>query len=427
MHVLLVTVGSAGDVHPFVGMGLALRARGHRVTLITSGYFQGLAEKAGLDFVAVGTREEFQTIADNPDLWHPSKGIHAIIDTILSNLEKLYSTIEERYVPGETVMAASSLALGARIAQDKLGIPTASVHLSPSVLRSMYETPKLPQIPFTSTWPRWTKRLILGIADTFVIDPACAPKINELRRRLGLGPARGIFKDWWHSRDRIIGMWPEWFGATQPDWPEQVRLTGFPLWDERGVSGMSDELVKFLAEGDAPVLFTPGSAMFHGEEFFEESAKACALGGKRGILLSRHSAHIPKSLPKGVRHFDYAPFSELLPRACALVHHGGIGTTSQALAAGVVQVPMPMSHDQFDNAWRVERLGVGVTAKRKEYRAAKVAEILGRVTGNEGMKRQAREVAKRFEEVDGIAAACELIEGLGVRSNSGSPLTGASK
>ena len=72
--------------------------------------------------------------------------------------------------------------------------------------------------------------------------------------------------------------------------------------------------------------------------------------GRRGLLLSRHREHIPRTLPSDVRHVEYAPFSELLPRCAALVHHGGIGTSAQALAAGVPQLIMPMGHDQPDNS-----------------------------------------------------------------------------
>jgi UDP:flavonoid glycosyltransferase YjiC (YdhE family) len=139
---------------------------------------------------------------------------------------------------------------------------------------------------------------------------------------------------------------------------------------------VSPELERFLAAGEKPIAFTPGSAMQFGQSFFRESAKACELLNRRGILLSRHREHIPVDLPPTVRHFDYAPFSRILPRCAALVHHGGIGTTSQALAAGVPQLIMPMAHDQFDNAHRVARLGAGDVIKRRNYRAKAAAAKL---------------------------------------------------
>ena len=98
-------------------------------------------------------------------------------------------------------------------------------------------------------------------------------------------------------------------------------------WDHRSAFN----LPSFLAVGDAPIAFTPGSAMTFGQSFFRESVKACQIVGRRGILLSRHREHIPPELPPTVRHFDYAPFSRILPRCAALVHHGGVGTMSVRL------------------------------------------------------------------------------------------------
>ena len=118
---------------------------------------------------------------------------------------------------------------------------------------------------------------------------------------------------------------------------------------------------------------TPGSAMRHAQEFFAESVAACQRLGRRGLLLTRFAEQVPTDLPETIRHLEYVPFSRVLPRAAALVHHGGIGTTAQALAAGIPQLVMPLAHDQPDNAARLERLGVGRTIAPRRYRAARAA------------------------------------------------------
>jgi UDP:flavonoid glycosyltransferase YjiC (YdhE family) len=191
-----------------------------------------------------------------------------------------------------------------------------------------------------------------------------------------------------------------------------VRLTGFPLWDERGVEPLPGELVRFLENGDRPVAFTPGSANVHGREFFETSVKASRLAGKRALLLTRHRDQVPDRPSADVMHVPYAPFSELLPRCAALVHHGGIGTTAQALAAGCPQVVMPLSHDQPDNGARVERLGVGRLIPPRKYKAQNIARVLDELTKSEEVGRRCTEVASRFEGVDAIGRACEEIGGL---------------
>jgi UDP:flavonoid glycosyltransferase YjiC (YdhE family) len=205
-------------------------------------------------------------------------------------------------------------------------------------------------------------------------------------------------------------MFPEWFAAPQRDWPQQTVLAGFPLYDERGLSPLEDELLTFLESGDAPLVFTPGSAMMHGREFFSTAAEACRLLGCRGILLTRFAEQVPSALPAGVRHFTYAPFSQLLPRAAALVHHGGIGTLSQGFATGIPQLVMPMSFDQPDNAARLERLGTGLALAPKRFQAANVAAVLRRLLDSPEVATRCREVAERVAQQRAVEVACNSIE-----------------
>src|SRR5688572_13529405 len=137
LNFLLVPIGSHGDVHPFVGLGLALRARGHCVTVVTNPHFEPLVRRVGLGFAPVGTAEEYRTLAADPDLWHPTKAFGVMARGVLAAMGPTYGAIVERNVPGETIVAASSLGFGARMAQDAHGVPTATVHLQPGVLRTV--------------------------------------------------------------------------------------------------------------------------------------------------------------------------------------------------------------------------------------------------------------------------------------------------
>src|SRR5947209_17645407 len=102
MHHLLITIGSHGDTHPFVGLGRRLRERGHRVTLAANGTFAPLIEKAGLEFVELGTEEEFRQAINQPDLWHPVKGPRTVLEQgLLPLVSRAYDVVAERYVPGE--------------------------------------------------------------------------------------------------------------------------------------------------------------------------------------------------------------------------------------------------------------------------------------------------------------------------------------
>ena len=153
--------------------------------------------------------------------------------------------------------------------------------------------------------------------------------LNRFCRELNLPPARRIFSYWLHTTDLIVGLFPDWFGPPQPDWPTNVRLAGFPLWDSDVDAQLSGDVREFLAAGVPPIAFSPGSANREAQSFFAAAVEACQRLGRRGILLTKYGEQLPAKLPETVRHFGFVPLSKLLPHTAALVHHGGIGTCAK--------------------------------------------------------------------------------------------------
>src|SRR4051794_13214997 len=96
LNTLLIALGSHGDVHPFVGIGRALRGRGHHVTVMANGLFEPLVTRAGLGFLACGTADEYRAVATNPDLWHPTKGFKMVAEFgMLRNIRPVYDAVAE--------------------------------------------------------------------------------------------------------------------------------------------------------------------------------------------------------------------------------------------------------------------------------------------------------------------------------------------
>jgi len=406
--------------------GWRSNARGHRVKIITNPFFGEIANRVGLELVPLGTVETFRKALTDPLLWHSKKGTAVVFDLVLDGLRETYDAVVNHYVPGETVVVASSLGLAARIAQDKLHIPTATVHLSPSQFRSCIEPPKLPGLWMPRWLPMWVKIKMWAGIDRLVLDRMLGPKVNTLRAELGLPPVEGILRDFWNSPQRVIGLFPDWFGKPQADWPPQTRLTGFPLFDETDAHQPDPRLDQFLNDGSPPIVFTPGSAMYHGQEFFLAGTEACKRLNRRGILLTRHAEQIPANLPAMVRHFVYAPFSQLLPKAAALVHHGGIGTSAQAMAAGCRQLVTPFAHDQFDNADRLRWLGVARVLNADKYNPITAARELGLLLQDESVTQKCKEISSRLSNDQSISVTCEFdriaqprwIEMIPIRTNS---------
>ncbi len=397
MHALLVPVGSHGDVHPFLGLGQALRARGHRVTFLINEYFGPLVRGLGFEMAAVGGAELFEAAMRRPDLWHPTRGFAAVAPGIVDGARLVFDLIRERYVPGEAVAVGGTLAFGVRLAEEALGVPGATVHLQPAVIHSHHDTPIYAGAD-TRRWPRWIKRPFFDLVYARLIEPHIRPGLNDYRRELGLPPVADVMRRWIHSPRLVLGFFPAWFGPPQPDWPKSTRLVGFPLYDEADVTPIAPELDGFLDAGPPPIAFTPGSANLTGRAFFEAAAEACVRLGRRGLLLTRHADQVPSALPEGVRHVDYAPFSRLLPRVAALVHHGGVGTSAQGMAAGVPHLVMPLAHDQFDNAARMQRLGIARSLWPSRFRGPAVADALRRLTEDPGVAESCRRVVARFAD-----------------------------
>lgn len=408
MRILIYAMGSAGDVHPFTGIGRALQARGHEVILLTSAYFEDVVRRAGLEFRAMGTVEDFERVQGDPDLWHPLRAFPAVVrHAVNPSYGMILDAARELNLPGETLIVASSLAWGCFAARELLGMPLVSVHLAPALFTSVHRAPVMHgTLPHGA--PRWLKALQWWTAGK-IVDRHVLPEWNRFRKEQGLPPAKGMLRGW-HSPDRVICLFPDWYAPPQPDWPQQTILTGFPMFDEAGLRELPEGLEDFLKAGEPPIVFTPGSAMDRGDVFFAEAMEALRLLGKRGIFLSKFTNTIPAKLPPEIRHDTFIPLSQVLPRSAALVYHGGIGTCAQALQAGIPQLVMPMAHDQMDNLSRVRDLGVGDGLSEKQFKGPRVAAMLERLLGDEGVKRRAKEVAGRFRVKEWIEETCRLVE-----------------
>lgn len=411
MRVLLFPVGSSGDVFPFIAIGLRLKERGHDVTICGNGHFAKHIARVDLPFIETESAELYEQMQNEADLWHPIRSFKKIFGhpEIPNAIRLHYRLIAERFVPGETVVVGGSLAFGPRIARERLGVPLVTVHLQPALFKSIDRTAVYAGGGIKPWWPRWLKRFMFWVGDRFMVDPIIAPVLNAFRADLGLPPAKRILTEWIHSPDRVIGMFPEWFGAMAADWPPQTRLAGFPLYDGGDDQLLAENVQEFLEAGSPPVVVTFGSAMRFAKPYFTAAVAALHRLGKRGILLTPFRDQVPAPLPKEIAHFDYVRLGQLLPRACCLIHHGGIGTSSQGLAAGVPQLVMPLAHDQPDNAHRLVKLGVGRTLKPRRFNARNVArELLALETDT--VRQCCRQVVERFVGADPLTQTCELIE-----------------
>jgi rhamnosyltransferase subunit B len=410
MRILVECIGSYGDVFPFVAIGREMLRRGHEVYLFANAHFGSLIQEAGLVFIEAGDGASYEAFTRHPDTWEPRKGFKNILKMLATYLPEGYDKLAAHVLPGQTLIIGSTLAIASRILEEKHQLPGVKIHLAPSIFRSNIQPPKLPALFMPDWYPKPVKKLLWWLGDRLVIDPIISKPVNQFRSILDLPPISRVFCDWIHSPALTIGLFPDWFGVPQPDWPTQVRCTGFPLLDTISNHDFPEDVRAFLASGDPPVVFTSGTAMRHGHDFFNVSTEVCKHLGIRGILLTRYGEQLPKALPADVRHFPYIPLSALLPNAAALVHHGGIGTSSQAMRAGIPQLIRPMAFDQFDNAFHLERLGVALSIDLRLYNTTQVEKKLERLIKEPAYTLRCRAIARWFDGVDAVSESCDLID-----------------
>ena len=230
-HVIAVALGSFGDVHPVVGVALALQRRGHTVDFIANPLYQSLLDASGLRLRAVGAERDFLDVIDNPKMWRLRHGVRILSESlILPYMRPTFELIERLRRP-DTILMAPVTAFGARIANEVFGLPLATLDLQPVLFRSELDSPGLPLQSLSRVAPlgRLLRRAVYWSADALFFDPALSRPTNAFRAEFGLEPIRRLFHDWVHSPDRTIGLFPDWYGAPQPDWPASARTTGFPV------------------------------------------------------------------------------------------------------------------------------------------------------------------------------------------------------
>ena len=409
MKVLLTSLGTGGDVFPYIGLGAVLRARGHRVVLAANAQFRAAAEAEGLEFVSLMSQEQMDEFLNDPDLWHPLKsslvGARMGRDYIAQQYECLLELFRDR----PDAIVASPAVPAARFLQELHGVPLISVLMQPWMIPSLTAPPAMPGGWTLPRWaPRPVGRLYWWSVDT-VADVLIGRHFNRFRRTINLPAVRRLFR-WWLSPQRVLGFFPAAYCEPQADWPGQLRLTGFPMYDGQSETALDQDLLSYLQSGEPPVAVTFGTGMRHAGKVFQHLAEICADLGRRALFLTTHREQLPSPLPSHVRHCDFAPFLALLPHCGLLVHHGGIGTVAKALVSGTPQLILHFAFDQPDNGRHVRRLGVGDYLGRGASKR-RIAHALAPLLSAETRSRCV-ETAARIGVDDGLVVAAREIEQL---------------
>lgn len=409
-RIILTTLGSLGDLHPYLALGLGLRDRGHDVAIATMRHYQPKVELLGLEFQPIRPElmgmEDPKIAAVMMDL---KNGTEWIIRTyILDNLRDTYADLLAA-CQGADLLVANEVIYAAPLVSEILDIPWVFGMLTPGAFFSDHDPFVMPMYPALAKFRGPILSQLVNKLGRWITRSWSTP-VHQLRQELGLSPVGNVIIDDKFSPYLVLGLFSEVMGARQPDWPSHVTITGFTFYDGQREQSIEPELQAFLDRDEPPIVFTLGSAAVNCPgDFYRESIKAAQMLDRRAVLLIGENPP-PVDLPDSMIACKYAPYSLVFPRACAIVHQGGIGTTAQGLRSGHPTIIMPYSHDQPDNAARVQRLGTSRTIGRDRYSAARVAKELRELIENPSYAAKAAEIGQMLQAQDGVNVACDAIE-----------------
>ena len=420
-RIVLTTLGSYGDIHPYMAIATELRARGHQPVIATSELYREKMETAGFEFVAVRPNippPQEQDPVMMEKVMEPKSGSGYLLN------EMLFPFVRDGYedllraVEGADLLLTHPISFAGPLVAQTTGIPWVSSVLAPVSFFSAYDPPRPPFWQWMRHMNVLGPRFVAAFLNRFKKFYK-NEHYEQFRKELGL-PDRGspLFEGA-HSPSLVLALFSRLFAQPQPDWPPQVHVTGFAFYDGRNELPMPLELTKFLDDGPPPIVFTLGtSAVWVARDFYRQSIAAAKLLGRRAVLLIGDDRNqLAEALPPGMIAVNYAPFEVLLARACAMVHHGGVGTTSQGLRAGIPTLIVPFAFDQPDNAAHAARLGGSRTLPRRKYKAARVARELDMLFTMRDYATKANEIGKSLRRENGAATASDLIEQVLQREN----------
>jgi UDP:flavonoid glycosyltransferase YjiC (YdhE family) len=411
-RIIITSFGSLGDIYPYLALARQLTKHGHEAIVATSAYYRPLIEKEGVAFCPVRPDVDPEDRGLIRRVMEPRHGPEILIrECLLPHLQDSYADLTAA-AHGADLLVTHPIAFAGPLIAARDQIPWVSTVLAPMSFFSVYDLPVLPSMPWLAPLYRrrpGVSRVLLRLGK-WMTRPWTKP-IRQLWAQLGLTPRGDPLYEGQFSPGLTLGLFSRVLADPQPDWPPHTQVTGFVFYDEP--NPVPPEIEQFLDAGPAPLVFTLGSSVVNtAGNFYQESVEAARRLGCRAVLLvgTDPQNRLPEPLPEGVLAVPYAPHGALFPRARAIVHQGGIGTTAQALRAGRPMLIVPHAFDQPDNAARVAKLGVARTLFPKHYVASRVATQLQALLAEPCYAQRATQVGCMVRTEAGDQRACGAIE-----------------
>ena len=416
MRIAIITIGSRGDVQPYIALGQGLIKAGHTVRLATHQDFDVFVQSHGLEFWPIrGNSQEMMGSQERRDVVEKGNFI-AIWKQMIRGAERAINEWMEDGLAacqGIDLLIASSVGLtvGVPVAE-KNHLPLLQAHLFPTTPTRAFPSVLLPQtLPnLGGAFNLLSSHLILQLGWL-----GARPMLNRTRKKILDLPPYSFAEPSQASRSKgfpmLYGFSPSVIPAPS-DWSADDHVTGYWFLDPADDWTPPPDLLNFLQAGSPPVYIGFGSmGSRKPAETTDLVLQALAQTQQRAILLSGWGGMQKTDLPASVCMVDSIPHAWLFPRVAAVVHHGGAGTTAAGLRAGVPSIVIPFTTEQAFWGRRVHDLGVGpAPIPRSKLTVDRLAQAIQAAVTNAAMRQRAAELGSKIQAEDGIANAVEIIQ-----------------
>ncbi|NCN28367.1 glycosyltransferase family 1 protein [bacterium] len=411
--IIFTTIGSLGDLHPIMGVAKKLQEMGHQPIIAASEFYRTYIEAADISFHPVRPfiNHEDPTIIKavldtkkGPEILHKNY----IFPELRESVEDLLHITE-----GADLIVSSVLSYYVPMVSHISGVPWVNGILSPISMWSGYDPPILAPVPFLGKMrflPPAIHHFILK--QLFKVSEPWAKPLKKLRQEYGMSAGLNPFWEGLFQGQKTLCFWSKHFYDKKPDWPSNAITTGFVFYDPAQEAPLKEEVSRFIFKNDSVFIFTLGStSILDPAEFLEifyNVAKELTVGciittGKRFLN------EFKKRNTDKVLFVDYIPYTKSFPLVDLVIHQGGVGTTANCLKAGIPQIVLPFCMDQFDNGYRVKRLGAGEVLERKRLTKSALLEKIQNVISSKKMKEAARAISIQMKDEDGALNAANAI------------------
>ncbi len=418
MNVFIATIGTRGDVQPYVALGEALHQAGHTVTICTSTRYAALVTERGLQYGQLS--DELVALVETPagraaiaGAGGSIGGMRALMRLIRQSIRIQQDLCRNGWTAAQeatpdVIVYHPKMAIALHYAE-RLGIPAVLATLFPTFLpTAAYPTPGFPELHLgpmlTAAYNRATHHLVRA-----VVSVVSRWLFASWRAEHGFPPqpwGTGLLHRDDGTRVPILNGWSTHVAPNPPDWPRQgVATTG--CWVLRRQSDYTPPraLQAFLEAGPPPVYVGFGSmAGAEPAHTTRVVLDALAQAGRRGVLARGWGGLDARDCPESVYLLDQVPHDWLFERVAAVVHHGGAGTTAAGLRAGCPTVVCPFFGDQLFWARRVCDLGVGpAPVPQKQLTAPRLADAIRQATEHIAMRQAAATLGRALRREDGAS------------------------